>query len=85
MKMASRKLQAAALAAAAFASPAAAEDGSSRDRAEFDAAAGRMPLQAAFTAKVDQPQPTRPGEPSARDNRPERRTVRVILPSPYGR
>jgi hypothetical protein len=80
-----RLLQAAFI--AALGAPAYAEDGSSRDRAEFDAAAGRLLFQSTSIAEAEpaKPQTVRRSEPSPRDHRQERRTVRVILPSPYGR
>ncbi len=80
------------LATIVLGSPAKAED-TSRDRADFEAAAGRALLFEA-TSIVDN-DPLRPPPParreasareaSAREIRPERRAVRVVLPSPYGR
>lgn len=82
------RLAAAALATAALVAPAGAEDGSSRDRSDFEAAAGRAMLFEAISL-VDN-DPLRRGAPerreaSARPPQPERRAVRVILPSPYAR
>lgn len=82
------RLAAAGLALAALGTPARAEDGASQDRADFDAVAGRAMLFEA-TSMVDN-DPLRPRvvprrEASARALQPERRAVRVILPSPYTR
>lgn len=72
---------------AGFGAPALAEDGS-RDRAEFDAAAGRALFQPISTAEAYPSRPTAAAgrsEPNPTGDRPQRRAVRVILPSPYGR
>lgn len=77
----------AALAAAVLGDPAWAEDGTSRDRADFEAAAGRALLFEAISMVENDPLRPRPAAPEA-SNRParsERRAVRVILPSPYRR
>lgn len=82
------RFAAAGLATAALIAPAGAEDGSSRDRTDFETAAGRAMLFEA-TSIVDN-DPLRRGAPERRDanlraSQPERRAVRVILPSPYAR
>jgi hypothetical protein len=75
------------IAIAALVTPAtvAAED-SSRDRAEFNAVNGIMlsPVATAEAAPATRRPPPR-SEPAAAERRQERRTVRVVLPSPYGR
>jgi len=65
-----------------------AEDGGSRDRAEFDAAAGRAMLFEGTSIADNDPLRARPTEARsaiARPPAPQRRAVRVILPSPYAR
>lgn len=79
---------AAALAALPCATPLKAENGASQDRADFDAAAGRALLFEPTSLVENDPLRPRAAEPrvaTARSAQPERRAVRVILPSPYAR
>jgi hypothetical protein len=78
----------AGLALTLFGAPAQAEDGGSRDRAEFEAAAGRALLFEAISIADNDPLKPRASdrrETGARAAQTERRAVRVILPSPYAR